>query len=105
MIVNYDEGKIELIHSGASRAQQDVFLRLGDYVGFPVAFSSPTLTFLPLQSRSTALVILQRARCEKDPIRRRNLQYRMLRDFIPPFYLLEGVCDSVACKNNSYPKF
>ena len=26
------------------------------------------------------------------------MQYRLLRDFVPPFYLFEGVCDRVECK-------
>ena len=101
IVVDYDANKVELVHTGSSRSHKDVFLRLGDYVSSPNSFSNPTLTLSSLQSRSTSMVILQRARSETDPIRRRDLQYRMLRDFIPPFYLLEGVCSSVACKNIS----
>ena len=34
MVINYDEGRVELTQSGLSRTQKAVFLRLGDYVSF-----------------------------------------------------------------------
>ena len=50
------------------------------------------------QSRSTSLRILQRLRGEDDLKKRKNMRFRLLRDFVPPFYLFEGVCDRVECK-------
>ena len=50
------------------------------------------------QSRSTSLRILQRLRREDDLKKRNKMQHRLLRDFVPPFYLFEGVCDRVECE-------